>query len=514
MTTTSLNKSLKNLCILQTDIGSFEFVKSLGEGGNSFVFHFKKGEKDFAIKFLKKVDNSKLNRFKDEYFCAAQIPSHKNIAQAYHFDKVTVDSDEYFIIVMKYYQGILRSNVIENEVSHDDKSEKAWDLFACLATALSHLHSNQIIHRDLKPQNVFFDESIDEYVVGDLGIAHFSDEVFERESKTKPSERMANFGFSAPEQIDSKGAVQASCDIYSLGQVIYWYLTGKTIRGLDMEPLANTDSPDKLKYLDRIVKKCLINDASKRFQSVTEISEFLKELKNPPKHDYWYELHKFDDAIRKSLPKIKGTLEVSDEKVVKRFFDNFDTDCNAEEYWYMSLEGGDNTFTGITHLNDMNFLFCGMTEVKLSKLLVFRDSGYPYKNFFILLMEPSEAFDITDEDGNSVNRNLSPECSRDYATLWNDRYVDCDETDNGYFEFQGDVIPVDRDTFKDRIRHLKKYAYIIVPKGTATATMMDRSPTERFLERVVKADSIEQTSLRTYLDETRSHHSREITMYN
>ena len=79
-----------------------------------------------------------------------------------------------------------------------------------MTNALSHLHSNQIIHRDLKPKNVFFDKSINEYVIGDLGIAHFSDDVFERESKTKPSERMANFGFSAPEQIDSKGSVQAS----------------------------------------------------------------------------------------------------------------------------------------------------------------------------------------------------------------------------------------------------------------------------------------------------------------
>jgi serine/threonine protein kinase len=512
--TTSLNKSLKKANILQTDIGNFEFVKSLGEGGNSFVFHFNKGEKSFAIKFLKKTENSKLNRFKDEYFCAAQIPSHKNIAQAYHFDKVTVDSDEYFIIIMKHYQGTLSSESTKGDINYDAKAEKAWSLFVCLATALSHLHSNQIIHRDLKPQNVFFDQSINEYVIGDLGIAHFSDEVFERESKTKPSERMANFGFSAPEQIDSKGSVKASCDIYSLGQVIYWYLTGKTIRGLNMEALANSDSPENLKYLDRIVKKCLINDASKRFQSIAEISEYLKELKKPPRHDYWPELHKFDDAIRKSLPKIKGIFDVSDEKVVKRFLDNFHDVCKTEEYWYMNLEGGDNTFTGISHINDMNFLFCGITEIKLSKLLVYRDSGYPYKNFFVLLMDPSEEFNLIDEEGNSISRELSPECSRDYATLWNDRYIDCDETDNGYFEFQGDVITVDRDTFKDRIRHLKKYAYIVVPKGTATARMMDRTPTERFLESIVKEGTIEQASLRTYLDETRSHHSSEITMYN
>lgn len=510
----SLGKTLKARKAIRTNIGEFEFVKSLGEGGNSFVFHFKKGNTDFAIKFLKVIEKSKLNRFKDEYFCAAQIPSHKNIAHSYHFDKVILDSDEYYIIVMKHYDGTLSSEGTLSAANHIEKSEKAWKLFVCLANALLHLHSHKIIHRDLKPQNVFFDSATSQYVIGDLGIAHFSDDKFDRESKTKPSERMANFGFSAPEQVDSKGSVQASCDIYSLGQVLYWYLTGNTIRGLEMPPVSNSDSPDELKYLDLIIKKCLINESSKRFQSVSEISQYLKELKKPAKHDYWPALHSFDDSIRRSIPRIRSTIEITDVNVINRFFDNFQEDCNPDDFWYMSMEGGDNTFTGIKHISESNYLFCGMTELNLSKLLVCRDSNYIYKNFFILFMEPSLPFDLVDEQGNPVMREVNAESSRDYATLWNDRYIDCDETENGYYEFKGEVLRVERDSFQDRIRHLKKYAYIVVPKGTATACMMDRTPTERFLGRVVEAEAIEEYSLKTYKDETRSHHSMEITMYN
>lgn len=510
----SINKTLKSKKFIQTDIGDFEYVKSLGEGGNSFVFHFKKGDADFAIKFLKTTDESKLNRFKDEYFCAAQIPSHKNIVHSYHFDKVTLEGDEYFIIIMKFYDGTLGSEGTISTADSDDKSEKAWLLFACLASGLRHLHTNEIIHRDLKPQNVFFDSMTNEYVIGDLGIAHFSDEKFERESKTKPSERMANFGFSAPEQINSKDSVQASCDIYSLGQVLYWYLTGSTIRGLDMTPVSSSNSPDKLKYLDKIIKKCLANDPSKRFQSISEISEYLNELKKPARHDYWPALHSFDDSIRRSLPKIKGTLDVDNVNVINRFVENFHADCNFDDFWYMNLEGGDNEFTGIEHISDSNYLFCHMIEVNISKLLVYRDSGYPYKNFFILLLEPSSPFELVDDEGRPIARKLYPESSRDYATLWNDKYIDCDETNNGYYEYKGDVLTVDRESFKDRIRHLEKYAYIVVPKGSATACMTDRTPTERFLERVVNAGTIEEASLRTYLNETRPHHSREITMYN
>lgn len=513
--TMTLGQILSKNKSIQTDIGDFEYVKRLGEGGNSFVFHFKKGNANFAIKFLKTTEASKLNRFKDEFFCAAQIPSHKNIAQSYHFDKIDIEEQSYFVILMKYYDGTLSSEGFISDANDDDmKSEKAWKLFTCLARALDHLHFHKIIHRDLKPQNVFFDKAADEYVVGDLGIAHFSDDNFERESKTKPSERMANFGFSAPEQINSKGSVQASCDIYSLGQVIYWYLTGNTIRGLGMPPVANANSPDKLKHLDLIVKKCLDNDPSRRFQSISEIYEALKKLEEPKEHDYWPALNKFDDSIRRSMPKIKDTLEVTDTKIINRFFSNFQEDCNSRDFWYMSLEGGDNQFTGIEHMSGSNYLFCNMTEINLFKLLVYRDTEFPYKNFFILLLEPSPPFDLVDNEGQEVSRELSAESKTDYATLWIDKYIDCNETNNGYYEHNGDVLTVDRTLFKDRIRHLEKYAYIVVPQGTATACMMDRTPTERFLKRVIDARTIEADSLATYESETRKHHRYEITMWN
>lgn len=514
MTDISLNKSLKAQKILQTDVGDFSYYKSLGEGGNSFVFHFKKGEKDFAIKFLKTNDTSKLNRFKDEFFCAMQIPTHKNIVNSYHFDKVSVSVDDYFIIIMKHYHGTLSSEGSIKDLDENEKSDKAWKLFCSLANALLHLHSNHIIHRDIKPQNVFVDGGVDEYVLGDLGIAHFSDVIFERASKTKPSERMANFGFSAPEQINSKGTVTPASDIYSLGQVVHWYLTEKTIRGLRMERLAQAESPEKLKWLDSILEKCLINDPSLRFQSISEISEFVKQLKNPPRHDYWQPLHKFDDVIRMSFPKINGVLETTNIHSIERFISNFQSECNLDDFWYMNLDGGDNTCGEIEKISDNEWLFCKEMELELNKLIVYLDYGSPYKNFFVFLVEPSLPFDIVDEEGYSIEREFSPDAISDYATFWNERYIDCNETKNGYYEFNGEVIPVDRESFSDRRRHLDKYAYIIVPQGTATAIMRERTPTERFLKRIVESGKVEDDSLREYMSETRRHHSPEITMYN
>lgn len=60
---------------INTNVGKFEFIRAIGEGGNSFVYLFKKNEKNFVIKFLKLGSNeNKIKRFQDEYFSLAQIP--------------------------------------------------------------------------------------------------------------------------------------------------------------------------------------------------------------------------------------------------------------------------------------------------------------------------------------------------------------------------------------------------------------------------------------------------------
>jgi eukaryotic-like serine/threonine-protein kinase len=219
----TLNKILKNQSILSTDVGDFTYKKHIGEGGNAQVFLFEKNndnsKEKFAIKFLKSDENTKIKRFKDEYFCTIQIPTHPNVARLYHFDKIYLEDSEYLIIIMKYYSAKLE-NPTEND---DEKEEKSWKLFCDLARGLEHIHNYSIIHRDIKPQNIFYDEETNNYVLGDLGIAHFSDDKFVKEAKTKPAERLANYSFSAPEQVNSKEEITKAADIYSLGQVIQWY---------------------------------------------------------------------------------------------------------------------------------------------------------------------------------------------------------------------------------------------------------------------------------------------------
>lgn len=270
----SLVKFFKKNSMFQTDVGLFEFERDLGLGGNANVLKFKRGGQAYAIKFIPHGDESKLSRFRDEFFCAAQIPTHRNVVKTYHFDRATIEETDYSLIVMKFYDDTLHKLGHVVDESSEKRVAKGSHLFKDLLTGLHHLHAHHIIHRDIKPQNIFFDAETNSYVIGDLGIAHFKDEAFVKEATTKPTDRLANYLFSAPEQVDSKNKITAAADIYSLAQVMQWYFTGKTIRGLGRPRFSSGASGEFLSILDGFADKALRNEPTARFQSIDEIANF------------------------------------------------------------------------------------------------------------------------------------------------------------------------------------------------------------------------------------------------
>lgn len=130
-----------------------------------------------------------------------------------------------------------------------------------LCDILSYLHRQQppVIHRDLKPQNIVMDDE------GKITLIDFGISRTHNEKAQKDTVFFGTQEFAPPEQY---GFAQTDCraDIYSLGVVLAWMLTGKTdVSGFRI----------KNKCLEHIVRKCTAFAPKDRYKDAKSIRRAL-----------------------------------------------------------------------------------------------------------------------------------------------------------------------------------------------------------------------------------------------
>lgn len=498
---------------LATDVGDFTFEALIGQGGNAHVLKFKKGPLYFAVKFLEHLDVRKLRRLKDEFFSAAQLPTHPNVARNFHFDQVTLDARDFSLIVMRLYGSSLKQvGPLPGELEEKERAKLAVKLFTNLLNGLEHLHAGQVIHRDLKPENVFFDEQSDAFVIGDLGIAHFSDE-FPRESETRHGERLGNYLFSPKEQATPGNQPVPANDLFALGQIVQWFLVGATHRGVGRKRLSTSESPDALRILDSIVDACLRDDAAARPQSVAAVRDAIDKAKKPGRD---ITLRGFDlvRAICMSYDQIDKVWFSTRSEDIEDFITNFSRECRAEEFCCIYMGGGDITGTTLEQLGERRWLLNAVDELLVENIIAYRDPSRLYRSFFIVLAAPDEPFQWLDANGAAVARPSPDKRFGDAATLFEGRYMDSAIHGRSYFKRKGETIEVTSEKFSFRQRHLKKTAYLIVPDRSAASCMTDRTPMADLLESVSALGRLDDHVLADYLNATRSQHSFELTRWD
>ncbi len=139
---------------------------------------------------------------------------------------------------------------------------KATEIILQLSDILTYLHGQTppLIHRDVKPQNILLrgDGTV---ALIDFGIARFYNRHGEKDTRVMGTEH-----FAPPEQY---GFRQTDCrsDLYALGMVLGWMLTGSVLQ----EEYEGIDD----RRLKRIVKKCTAFSPEDRFSSAAEVKKAL-----------------------------------------------------------------------------------------------------------------------------------------------------------------------------------------------------------------------------------------------
>ena len=129
-----------------------------------------------------------------------------------------------------------------------------------LCAVLRRLHSQDppVIHRDIKPQNVVLTDTGEVFLI-DFGISRRYDSAAGEDTVFAGTR-----GFAAPEQY---GFAQTDCrsDIFSLGVLLCWLMTGQTQLG---EASAGG--------LERCIRRCTAFDPKDRYQSVDAVAAALR----------------------------------------------------------------------------------------------------------------------------------------------------------------------------------------------------------------------------------------------
>ncbi|KAK8798816.1 hypothetical protein WA158_007900 [Blastocystis sp. Blastoise] len=173
------------------------------------------------------------------------------------------------------FRGVV---VLDGNQSVESHSILFCGIFKKLAKAVGYAHSINIIHRDIKPSNVFMDKCDNPYL-GDFGFARFLYD------DTQDITHCGTALYAAPELFEAGKDYTNKCDIYSLGLVGYYIMTGKDIAESTFKENYEREKKDsnfKIKvdpYLNRVLynlfNSCFSYDPEKR-PTATEIVDILR----------------------------------------------------------------------------------------------------------------------------------------------------------------------------------------------------------------------------------------------
>ena len=298
------------------EMGQYRLTRLIGRGGMGEVWRAEHRmlARPAAVKLIRPdslqgdttARLAQLRRFEREARATAALRSVHSI-DVYDFG-ITPDSSFYY--VMELLEGQDMDSFVKHFGPLPPGRALHWLRQAC--HALEDAHGRGLIHRDLKPANLFIcrlGPDCDFVKVLDYGLVKDSDRNAAETQLTRDGLAFGTPGYMAPEMAMGAGAADARSDIYALGCVGYFLLTGvqvfegetplatvlKHVKDEPLPPSQRSETPVPAD-LEGVIMACLAKEPGARPISAAMLADRLAACRDaatwsPRQAREWWDLH-------------------------------------------------------------------------------------------------------------------------------------------------------------------------------------------------------------------------------
>jgi serine/threonine protein kinase len=286
---TRLQREAQKAAVEAKQLGQYRLEEQIGAGGMGVVYkgHHAMLRRPTAVKMLAvdKVSEGSIARFEREVQITCQLNNPHTVA-IYDYGRTP---EGVFYYAMEFLDGINLQALVESYGAQPEG--RVIEILKQVCGSLYEAHSMGLVHRDIKPANIMLNRrgaEPDVVKVLDFGLVKsLTDRATTAEGRMLSGTPL----YMSPEAIQSPDLIDARSDIYAVGAVGYFLLTGQTVfNARTLNELcqqhvdATPETPSKRlgrtvsSELEHAILSCLEKSRAKRPQTARDLANMLDRI--------------------------------------------------------------------------------------------------------------------------------------------------------------------------------------------------------------------------------------------
>ena len=224
-----LNRAAHKAAVESAQLGQYALQEKIGSGGMGSVYrgHHAMLQRATAIKLLDPeiTTDDAIARFEREVQLTSQL-NHPNTIAVYDYGRTP---EGVFFYAMEYLDGVNLEKLVLKDGAQPEG--RVIHILCQVCGSLAEAHEAGLIHRDIKPSNIILNRrgGVPDFVkLLDFGLVKALDSN-QQALLTVAGSLTGTPHYMAPESIATPNDVDARSDLYAVGAVGYFLLTGEPL---------------------------------------------------------------------------------------------------------------------------------------------------------------------------------------------------------------------------------------------------------------------------------------------